>query len=186
MANKKISEFTDGGIALTTDSIAAVRGGVNTKIVLPPGQIIQRVSTVTGAVATGTTVIPYDDSIPQKTEGDSYMTQAITAKATGNILVVDVYAIVSPSLVDTVILALFQDSANSAVAATCVDVSTATNGIVGISLRYIGAAGTVSATTFSVRIGKATAGTITFNGIASGRKLGGKLASSIMIAEYAL
>jgi hypothetical protein len=45
------------------------------------------------------------------------------------------------------------------------------------------AAGTTSATTFKVRIGAVTSGTITFNGIGSARKLGGVLASSITITE---
>ncbi|BCU95174.1 MAG: hypothetical protein CM15mV8_0180 [Caudoviricetes sp.] len=42
------------------------------------GKLLQQVHTQTGAVNTGTTIFPEDDSIPQNTEGDEYMTLSIT------------------------------------------------------------------------------------------------------------
>jgi hypothetical protein len=41
-------------------------------------RLLQVVNTTTGAVATGTTVMPFDDTIPQSGEGDQYMSLAIT------------------------------------------------------------------------------------------------------------
>ena len=54
------------------------------------GGVVQVVNTTTGAVATGTTTMPQDDTIPQNTEGDEYMTLAITPKDATNKLKIDV------------------------------------------------------------------------------------------------
>jgi hypothetical protein len=54
-----------------------------------PGAVISQVETFTGAVATGTTVLPSDDTIPQITEGDQYMTQAIIPTSAANVLNVE-------------------------------------------------------------------------------------------------
>jgi hypothetical protein len=82
------------------------------------GAIVQVVNTQTGAMATGSTTIPHDDSIPQNTEGDEYMTLAITPTSATNKLRIEVAAQLSPSGGSTVItVALFQDSTADALAA---------------------------------------------------------------------
>ena len=53
-------------------------------------RLVQVVNTQTGAVATGTTVMPIDDTIPQNTEGDQYMTLAITPTHASNKLLIEV------------------------------------------------------------------------------------------------
>jgi hypothetical protein len=149
--------------------------------------IIQTVNTQTGAVATGTTVLPQDDTIPQITEGIEVMTLSITPKSTSNILYIDVcIALMSNSFAGahTYVAALFQDSTANALASATM--ATAASGIekAGPNFRHKMTAGTTSSTTFSVRIGSSSAGTTTFNGESSSRKLGGSLASSITITEY--
>ena len=54
-----------------------------------------------------------------------------------------------------------------------------------VVLDYYMTAGTASATTFKVRLGMASAGTLTLNGISAGRKYGGVLISSLTITEIA-
>src|SRR5574341_1372572 len=54
-----------------------------------PGDVLQVRRTQTGAVATGTTVAVHDDSIPQNTEGDQYMSQAITPTSAINRLMIE-------------------------------------------------------------------------------------------------
>jgi hypothetical protein len=147
------------------------------------GAVAQKVGTVTGASSSGTTVMPYDDSIPQKTEGDEYMTLAITPTDAGNDLYIHVVVFGSVDGSDYMCIALFQDSGNDALAAVAgyIDSSTAS---LTIHLIYKMAAGTTSATTFKVRAGKATSGTFQFNGRTStGRIFGGVAASSITIEE---
>lgn len=148
------------------------------------GEVVQVVTANFSAVATGTTVIPIDDTIPQNTEGDQYMTLAITPKSTTNVLIVDVVFQGSPSTAPAdVAVALFQDTTANALAATSTVVTTA-GYRVAIPLSYSQAAGTTSSTTFKVRAGLGAAGTTTFNGFSSGRIFGAITKSFIKITEY--
>jgi hypothetical protein len=145
--------------------------------------LLQRVNTQTGAVATGTTTMPHDDTIPQNTEGDQFMSLSITPKSTTSKLVIDVIVNVSSSVSNYIITALFQDSTANAIA-----VSSDFQGNAGqpecVPLRHTMTSGTTSATTFKVRVGANNANTMTFNGTVSARDYGGVIASSITISEY--
>lgn len=148
------------------------------------GGVVQVVNTQTGAVATGTTLIPVDDTIPQSTEGDQYMTLAITPKATTNKLKIDVVFIASSTATgDFITAALFQDSTANALAAAFERNDTA--GGKTITFTHWMTAGTTSATTFKVRGGSNASGTTTFNGNGGNRRFGGVAASSITITEIA-
>lgn len=147
------------------------------------GDVVQTVRTVTGAVATGTTLIPVDDTIPQITEGDQYMTCAITPTSASNLLRVDVVFNGTGSTTSgNVTVALFQDSTANALAAVT-QVFTGAGFQQNVHLTYFMTAGTTSATTFRVRAGLAVAGTLTFNGAAGARLFGGVCASSITVTE---
>jgi hypothetical protein len=148
------------------------------------GAVVQVVNTETGAVATGTTVIPFDDTIPQNTEGDQYMSLAITPTDAGNILLIDVVVQLSHSVAAWDAAALFQDSTANALAAIVAYQDLAGAGMT-LHFRHKMTAGTTSATTFKVRAGGQAAGTTTFNGQAAGRIYGGVMASSITITEIA-
>lgn len=149
--------------------------------------VIQRVSTLTGAVASTTTTFSNDDNIPQNTTGAQFMSQAITPKNSANILKIEVVIAAcsgGAASAQTIGSALFQDSTANALAAE--QYVQAAAGYTGnFKYTYTMAAGTTSATTFKVRAGSDTAGTFTFNGAGGARKLGGVLASSINITEYA-
>jgi hypothetical protein len=147
------------------------------------GVPVQVVATTFSAVATGTTLIPYDDTIPQITEGDQYMTQAITPKATTNRLLIEAKLYISNSIIQEIIAALFQDATANALAAQLQYASTAT-GEVGVYVAHDMAAGTTSATTFRIRAGGVAAATCTFNGRAGARKFGGISLSFMKITEY--
>jgi len=146
------------------------------------GAVVQVVNTQTGAVATGTTTIPFDDTIPQNTEGDQYMSLAITPTNSGNILLIDIVIQISYSVAAWVAAALFQDTTANALAAIVQYQDLAGAGMI-LHLRHKMTAGTTSPTTFKVRAGGQTAGTMTFNGQAAGRIYGGVMASSITITE---
>lgn len=146
----------------------------------------QVVSTITGAVATGTTIIPFDDTVPQNTEGDQYMSLSITPKsATSNLVIEVVWNGATTGTFNDMIVALFQDSTASALAATmAANYSTSAN--IQVVLRYVMTSGTTSPTTFKVRAGYGGAGTTTFNGGGGNRLLGGVMASSIVITEIGI
>jgi|TARA_R110002074_G_C12237405_1_gene638878 hypothetical protein len=148
--------------------------------------IVQIVNVQTGAVATGTTAIPYDDTIPQNTEGDEFMTLAITPKHASNKLKIDVVWLGSQSnSLSYMIATLFQDSTAGALAAGFQGKSRSSSDESGIIFTHYMAAGTTSETTFKVRAGAAS-GTTTFNGHTTARTLGGVVASSITITEYSV
>jgi hypothetical protein len=151
---------------------------------LGSGRMIQRVVTTDGAVATGTTAMPDDDTIPQNTEGDEMMTRAITPKNTANRLLIVAVVNVAHTSSTTLTAALFQDSTAAAIAAnqTRADTVDEPHQIV---VTHEMAAGTTSSTTFKVRIGGNTGSTTTFNGQAGGRRMGGIGFSSIVITEIA-
>ena len=143
------------------------------------GGIVQIVNTQTGAYASGTTVIPYDDTIPQIDEGDQYMSLAITPKSATNKLKIDVVACLATAAnFQHICAALFQDSTAAALA--CVYEYGYTSDEKIIRFTHYMTAGTTLATTFKVRAGNG--GTTYFNGSAA-RKYGGVLASSITIME---
>tara|TARA_A100001035_G_C27771454_1_gene496593 strand:+ start:534 stop:1112 length:579 start_codon:yes stop_codon:yes gene_type:complete len=100
-----------------------------------------------------TTVIPFDDTVPQNTEGTEILTLDITPKSTSNKLVIEFFMPVWDG--STVIVggaALFQDSTADALAAAFLINSTATYSQ-QLGLIHIMDAGTTSSTTFKIRVG---------------------------------
>lgn len=146
-------------------------------------QLGQIVSTQTTAVATGTTQIPTDDTTPQNTEGDEYMTRAITPKSASSTLVIDVTIVLASSQTSrTMTVALFQDSTADALKAVPEGINAADNPVT-VRLQHVMTSGTTSATTFKVRAGINGAGTVTLNGASATRLYGGVAGSSIVIRE---
>lgn len=147
-------------------------------------QIVQVISTQDGAVATGTTTMPLDDTIPQNTEGDEYMTVTITPTNASNKLVIEAEVQVSTSAAAaTLTMALFKDSTADALAAAGQRYVSGTE--TRIYLRHVVAAGGTAAQTYKIRIGSNSAGTTTFNGTSGNRRYGGVSASSITVTEVA-
>lgn len=145
------------------------------------GSLVQCVTTQTGTLATGTTILPTDNTIPQQTEGNQFMSLAITPKSVTNRLFVVVLAQMGTAAAATVTGAIFQDATADAIAVNYGRMENG-GGLV-VSVRHSQLAGTTSATTFKFRAGIGAAGTITFNGDTSVARFGGKLSSSMTIFE---
>lgn len=146
-------------------------------------KVVQVVHTLTGAVATGTTTVPQDDTIPQNTEGTEFMTCTITPTNAAHKLRIDITFMCAVSANAWLIAALFQDSAANAIAAFS-NYESVPGGARNIVFSHIMDAGTTSATTFKLRAGPGAAATVTFNGDSGLRRFGGVAASSIIITEY--
>ncbi len=146
------------------------------------GAIVQVVNVTDSAVATGTTAVPDDDTIPQKTEGDEYMTLAITPTSASNKLFIQVVVNGDCDGQKVITAALFQDTTAGALSAAQGVRDGASNDQHQTMFNHYMAAGTTSATTFKVRAG-ASSNTFTFNGHSAGRLLGGVMSSSITITE---
>jgi hypothetical protein len=149
---------------------------------LSAGMVIKTEYTQTGSVNTGTTVLPYDNTIPQNTEGDEYMTVSIIPESATNILEINIVAIASFSGAAHLSSALFQDSTADALAGMVKYVPN-NNQPRNLGFIHTMAAGTTSETTFKLRIGGSGAGTTTFNGGDGSGRQGGKLASSMIVTE---
>lgn len=150
------------------------------------GRVVQVVNVETGALATGSTAIPYDDTIPQNTEGTEFMTLAITPTSATNKLKIEVTAFIAHnSAAANITNALFQDSTANALAAA--GYRTGGDGWpLTITFTHYMTAGTTSGTTFKLRIGTDNGATISFNGGGGVRFYGGVAASSITITEISV
>ena len=138
-----------------------------------PGDTVNLARTATGATASGTTVLPFDDTIPQSGEGDQYMTQAITPSSAANVLRVKSRVWGGTSAADVSIsVAIFQDAVANALVAD-VAYGVGNSQIHSRYLEHLMLAATTSATTFKTRVGPSSAATFYFNGNSVGRLFGG-------------
>jgi len=145
------------------------------------GQLIQTVNTTRVDVVSGTTVMPFDDTIPQKTEGVEFLTVAITPTKNDNKLLISVHLQCQMTNNGQWSMALFQDDTANALAA-----SSERDGASDLeihSLKHFMTTGTTSETTFKIRSASSGSGTITMNSVAGTRKYGGVLSSSITVQE---
>ena len=151
----------------------------------PSGKCLQMVSVTDSAVATGTTSMPIDDTIPQNTEGTEFMSLAITPISATSKLVIMVnvlYAIANGGI--QIAGALFVDSTAGALAASAVNPYYMVNQRAEqFAFNHVVTSGSTSARTYKFRMGPETTDTITFNGETSARRFGGVASSSITIME---
>lgn len=138
--------------------------------------------TQSGAVATGTTTIPNDDTIPQNTEGTEFMTRAFTPGHANSTLRIEVTAHIASTVAGICTMALFQDADVNAIAAVQERLDGTAAGY-QMRMTFYVAAGSTAARTYKVRIGNSAASTLTFNGAAGARLMGGVMASGIYITE---
>lgn len=138
------------------------------------GRVVNFLGSVsTTTVRTTTATIPYDDTIPQITEGGLIITSASAAPASAtNKFFIDVSVHFAHTATGIVTIALFQDNAADALFAESFRVDTV-NAPYQVSFEHIRTTGTTSATVFTVRAGSDTAGTLTISGVSGARKLGG-------------
>jgi hypothetical protein len=151
------------------------------------GKIVQVVNVMSAAVATGTTQVPIDDTIPQNNEGDEYLTLAITPTSASNKLLIQIVMQLSTSgTSQNMGVAIFQDTTAGALAANDWRGSSQNNAPHVVTFSHYMASGTTSATTFKVRAGTSGSTTVTFNGASTNRQYGGVGASSITIWEISV
>ena len=169
-------------VAPTSGATTLSNLSLTSSTTFPAGHVVQVVNTQTGAMATGTTTVPHDNTIPQNTEGNEFMTLAITPVSATNKLLIQMIFSCSHSVNDDFLAALFQDTTAGALSSTMVSRVSGAESTHG-SFNHFMTSGTTSLTTFKLRIGSPAAGTMTFNGVAGAARLGGSIASSITISE---
>lgn len=144
----------------------------------------QTVSFIESNVVTGAGAIPYDDTIPQNTEGAQYMELAINPISASSKLLINVIWSGSVNGAYDNTLALFKDSIANALKA-CQWNTNGTNVSRNVPLFVCENSGSTSLQTFKVRAGSSTSVTLAMNGVAStsARLYGGVSSSSIVINE---
>lgn len=144
------------------------------------GKLVSRAYSEYSTNAGISTVIPYDDTIPQITEGTEIVTASITPTSASNRVRVTFSGYVDAGAIDPVVVALFRDAGASAIYATAVG-NTASPSSLAFVFEHVPA--TTSATTYRIRVGPSAAGTIRLNGTTAGRRLGGVGVASLVVEE---
>lgn len=147
--------------------------------------VLQQKTKQSGAVATGTTLIPGDDSIPTKTEGDERLVMdPFTPKSAKSKLRIEGKFFLASTCEDPLYLiaAVFKDDDTPSIGGGALD-SNYEFPLVCVPFSFEVASGSTTARTYKVRCGGSAAGTTTFNGVGGSRLLGGVLYSSITVTE---
>ncbi len=148
-----------------------------------PGDVVQIGRSVDGTVATGTTTLPADDTTPQNTEGDEYISRTFIPSSAANLLDVDAQLFLANNQANqAIVAALFRDSGANALASSRVSVASASF-VSAHNIRYRTLAASTSTTSFKIRGGSQSAGTTTFNGAAGGGIYNGTLNTFIEVRE---
>jgi hypothetical protein len=145
------------------------------------GVIAQTLISSTSTSSTSSATIPFDDTIPQNTEGVEILSQAITPiNANSTILITADVHLGSSAAAVPAIAALFVDSATNALAARSQFCSSLEG--CSMTLRYAVAAVNTSSRTYKLRVGLGT-GTVTICGDSGGRIFGGVSICSLTVQE---
>lgn len=173
----------EGGLATAgTWNVTPTRAQLFTSSTRLPGTAVQVARTSSSSVATGTTQMVSDDTIPQNTEGDEYMSQAITPTSAANMLTIRYTAQLAFNNTGSIISALFRDTTASSLTATVTFISS-TNANSQHHASCRAKSETTSSTTFKMRAGSTGANTVTFNGSNTSRLFGGVIHSFIEVEE---
>lgn len=163
---------------------ALITGGAGADPAWGTRKWVKRSISIVSSVSTGTTIMPDDDTIPQDTEGDQYLTVSHTPEASGNLLRITVLAHLAQSAGNHMSGAVFLSGTANALRSS-LHFNSTNNRIISpivIVHEYTTASG--SSHTFNFRAGGSAANTTTFNGESAARLHGGVLSSAIIVDEY--
>lgn len=146
------------------------------------GKVLQVVQSVDGEVATGTAIIPNDDTIPQVTEGTEFLSVSITPSKATSKLKITVKANIAISTTNAFVGAVFLNGGADAIASSKQNVGA--NNVLNTQtiVAYVNAVDT-NLHTISYRCGAVSTATTTFNGQSGARFFGGSLDSQIIVEE---
>lgn len=147
------------------------------------GDIVQESTDFSGAVATGTTVVALDDTVPDSADGDAYLTPAVITKhSQSNIVEVEFVANFASTVASDGFVGFVDSTSGGGAVLTQAGniVATGDQIILSGKKRLVHDLQTVD---FSLRAGSSAAGTTTFNGRASARLYGGTMGSYMTVRE---
>jgi len=156
---------------------------VDSQATVGSGVVVQEIEAEPDATFRSTTAtFPFDDTIPQSTEGTALPNEVtITPTSAANRLVIEVEAPMSISASAHMILALFKDSDTGALATIAHD-GVGVSAVSSLIMKHTMVAGTTSPITFKLRYG-GTSGTTYLNGNNSARRFGGTMNTRLRVRE---
>lgn len=172
------SQTTAGTWASSPTYVHLLRPGDNQS-----GDIIQEVFKTDGSYLNNGgvgAVIPYDNTIPQSSEGWQVLSQAVTPRNAANIVRVTSNVIVTANAGDDITYAIFNGGSNALSAAPR---NTAANEANEILTTYVGVVNTAASLTWTTRIGCNTPTVLFVNGTTSAQRFGGISSTWIEIKE---
>jgi len=151
---------------------------------IKPGQVLGSAVTTTDTTDNTTLVFPYDNTIPQNTEGEAFndLETVFTAQRAGSTLIIDLRLSVSTDDGTDVVVALFRDSEPSALGLSLVSILATESD--QATLRVVLQGVDALPHTYRVRFGSTRTGTPTvyINSTSDGTNFGG-MSSSLTITE---
>lgn len=182
IANSAVTTAKVADNAVTTAKIA---DGAITASKISAGLLTETVESVTNATFTigSGDQIPFDNTIPQNTEGEEVLTATITPSSNANKVLVtcEVNCVPSTAGPSGAILALFKNSDVNAIAARAESLDAEHRCVV---FSYIDSPATTSATTYKLRCGYAGTYGYYINAFGNGTSIfGGVMQSSIRLTE---
>lgn len=150
------------------------------------GGLVQVVHELFPNLLQGTATIPDDDSPPLNSEGFQVMTKSITPQSSTNRLIIDSIVNTATTAQYNGTMALFMGAGSSSICAVNMNGINVANGRMSSALNMVVTAGTTAPLSFAVRVGCATSTNISFNGLATIRRLGGVSGSVITITEISV
>lgn len=150
---------------------------------LPAGSVLQTVQTTNNGLSSCTTVIPYDDTIPQQdTDGTEVLAASITPTSVNNKVLVRAIVQGNTALDTACALALFVDSNLNAITTSLFYTFRGCAPIPPIELLH--SPNTISQVTYKVKVGTTLGGTFYLNQSFDGTDVfGGTMNSVITLQE---
>lgn len=186
--NLAITAFTgDSGSGGVLGGVPAPAAGDATKFLRGDGTwhyqtAVQWFFSNTSALTDVSTAIPYDDTVPTNSEGVSVYSQAISPKASSGHRI-RVSGVVNVGVSSNAIVTVAVYRGTTCVYATSVEVFN--NAMQAIPFDYFDNPATTSSTTYSIRVGPATAVTAALNTKdGTNRVFGGTAFSQYSVVEY--
>ena len=147
------------------------------------GKVLQVVSATTSSVVTCGTTIPWDDTIPQITEGNEVLNLTITPLSATSVIYIkfDASGSASGAVTNAATIAFFKDSGANAIYASQVHFWNASNYGNKFNASYKENSSSTTARTYRVRVG-ADSPTIYINGNSAGTRRYGGVSTAILEA----